>query len=311
MCVLFAVAHPDRTSSLALYGTGPALPGRPHPGGCLVELPGEDHVPFLGDTDRLADELEEFLTGTRPSPEDHRMLTTVLFTDIVGSTAWAEAAGDHSWQGTLERHRAIVRRELDRFGGTEMDTAGDSFFATFDGPARAIRAALAMINRLEEIGVRIRAGVHTGEVEREPLDGVPPLAARQVGEVDAACGRPVVALVHDRGRRRRRGVDRGSGVGGRRRAGRGRVPGGRGRLGRRRDGGRRAGLRRSGGGHWANGGGMDGSTAVGARTRVRSGHLGGRSGERRGFRARRQGRGGAAGDGGRRSRRCRATAGHA
>jgi len=135
------------------------------PGATFVELPGDDHLPWLGDTDGLLDEVEAFLTGERPRPDPHRWLATVLFTDIVDSTAQAAALGDRHWRDLIERHHALVRRQLDRYGGTEVDTAGDGFFATFDGPARAVRCASAIVDAVRELGLEVRAGVHTGEVE--------------------------------------------------------------------------------------------------------------------------------------------------
>jgi pimeloyl-ACP methyl ester carboxylesterase len=130
-----------------------------------VELPGDDHLPWTGDTDALVDEVEEFLTGTRPPREPDRVLATVLFTDIVGSTERAAALGDRAWRELLDRHHTLVRRELGRFRGEERDTAGDGFFATFDGPARAIRCAKAVVAGVHELGLEVRAGVHTGECE--------------------------------------------------------------------------------------------------------------------------------------------------
>jgi pimeloyl-ACP methyl ester carboxylesterase len=135
------------------------------PGSRFVELPGDDHLPWLGDTDALLDEVEVFLTGVRRRPDPQRWLATVLFTDIVDSTATAAALGDRRWHDLLEEHHALVRRELDRYGGKEIDTAGDGFFATFDGPARAVRAACAIEDSVGELGLEVRAGVHTGEVE--------------------------------------------------------------------------------------------------------------------------------------------------
>jgi class 3 adenylate cyclase len=135
------------------------------PRSTFVELPGDDHLPWLGDTDGLLDEVEVFLTGVRRQPDAERWLATVLFTDIVDSTAKAAALGDRQWHELLERHHALVRRELDRYGGKEIDTAGDGFFATFDGPARAVRCASAIVDVVRELGLEVRAGVHTGEVE--------------------------------------------------------------------------------------------------------------------------------------------------
>ena len=135
------------------------------PGAKFVELPGVDHLPWVGDQDAILDEVEAFLTGVRPCPELNRVLATVLFTDIVGSTEWVARLGDRAWRDLLERHHALVRKELTRFRGSEVDTAGDGFFATFDGPARAIRCALSIRDGMRQLGIDIRAGLHTGEIE--------------------------------------------------------------------------------------------------------------------------------------------------
>jgi class 3 adenylate cyclase len=130
----------------------------------LVELSGADHLPYLGDSDAILDEVQEFLTGVRPPPEHDRVLATVLFTDIVKSTERASALGDRAWSELLERHRVIVREELNRFRGREIDTVGDGFLATFDGPARAVRCAQAIVQAMVAIGMEVRVGVHTGEI---------------------------------------------------------------------------------------------------------------------------------------------------
>ncbi len=135
------------------------------PGARFVELPGDDHVPFV-DPDQVLDEVEEFLTGARPSPVSDRVLATILFTDLVGSTERATELGDAAWAALLAEHHAAVRRELVLHAGEEIDTAGDGFFALFDGPARAIRCALAIRRALAALGLDVRAGVHTGEIER-------------------------------------------------------------------------------------------------------------------------------------------------
>jgi class 3 adenylate cyclase len=135
------------------------------PGAKFVELPGNDHWIAAGDVDALVDEIEEFLTGVRPVPEPDRVLATVLFTDIVGSTQRAVELGDLRWRELLESHHAAVRRELDRFRGREVDTAGDGFLATFDGPARAIRCGVAVRDSVQPLGLEVRAGLHTGECE--------------------------------------------------------------------------------------------------------------------------------------------------
>jgi class 3 adenylate cyclase len=133
-------------------------------GARFVELSGEDHVPWI-DSDQILDEIEEFLTGVRHGPYHDRVLVTVLFTDIVGSTERASELGDRGWRDLLDRHNVLVRRELASFRGREVDTAGDGFLATFDGPARAIRCAEAIRDGVHRFGLRIRAGLHTGEVE--------------------------------------------------------------------------------------------------------------------------------------------------
>jgi class 3 adenylate cyclase len=134
-------------------------------GAKYVELPGEDHFPWVGDVEALLGEVEEFLTGVRRGPDIDRVLATVLFTDIVRSTERAAALGDRQWRDLLERHHSLVRRELSRFRGREIDTAGDGFFATFDGPARGIRCACAIRDAVTSLGIAIRAGLHTGECE--------------------------------------------------------------------------------------------------------------------------------------------------
>ncbi len=130
-----------------------------------VELTGSDHFPWTGKADDILEEVEEFLTGARHGPEPDRMLATVMFTDIVGSTARAVELGDRQWQEHLEHHHRLVRVELQRFRGREIDTAGDGFFATFDGPARAVRCACAIQEAVARIGLTIRVGLHTGECE--------------------------------------------------------------------------------------------------------------------------------------------------
>ncbi|HEV8564683.1 MAG TPA: adenylate/guanylate cyclase domain-containing protein [Actinomycetota bacterium] len=135
------------------------------PGAKLVELSGADHTMWVGETGPLLDEIEEFLTGVRRGPDPDRVLATLLFTDIVGSTERAAALGDRAWSELIERHHALVRSNLARYRGREVDTAGDGFLATFDGPARAVRCAAASVDAVRDLGLEIRAGVHTGEVE--------------------------------------------------------------------------------------------------------------------------------------------------
>jgi pimeloyl-ACP methyl ester carboxylesterase len=131
----------------------------------FVELEGRDHVPWFDVADQVITETREFLTGFRESAEPEQILATVLFTDIVGSTERARELGDQQWTALLERHHATVRDVLARYRGREIDTAGDGFFAAFDGPARGIRCAQAILDALERIGVQARSGLHTGEVE--------------------------------------------------------------------------------------------------------------------------------------------------
>jgi class 3 adenylate cyclase len=135
------------------------------PDATLIELPGDDHYWVVSDADDIIEEVQEFLTGVRQAAAPDRVLATVLFTDVVGSTDRASNLGDRAWRELLEMHHRTVRRELERFGGHERGTAGDGFFATFDGPARAVRCALAVSDAVRSLGIEIRAGVHTGEVE--------------------------------------------------------------------------------------------------------------------------------------------------
>jgi len=135
------------------------------PGAKYLELPGGDQYPFAQDADVVLDEIEEFLTGSRGHREPDRVLATILFTDIVSSTERAATAGDRDWRLLLDRHDAMVRRQILRFGGREVKATGDGFLATFEGPARAVRCAVAIREGAAQIGLEVRAGVHTGEVE--------------------------------------------------------------------------------------------------------------------------------------------------
>jgi pimeloyl-ACP methyl ester carboxylesterase len=135
------------------------------PGAKYVELPGEDHLPWVGDQDAVIEEIQEFLTGARPDPQPDRVLATVLFVDIVGSTQRAAELGDRRWKELIERFYAVVRQELARFRGRELDTAGDGVFAAFDGPARGIRCARRIVEAVHPLSLEVRAGLHTGECE--------------------------------------------------------------------------------------------------------------------------------------------------
>ena len=154
-------------------------------GAKLVELPGEDHTPYTGDADALLDEIEEFLTGIRHGPEPDRILATVLFTDIVGSTKRAVELGDHEWRELLEEHHTIVRRELARFRDLEVDTAGDGFLATFDGPGRALRCAASICRQVRSLGIEVRAGLHTGECQ---------MVSKKVGGIAVHIGSRIAGL---------------------------------------------------------------------------------------------------------------------
>jgi class 3 adenylate cyclase len=165
------------------------------------ELPGDDHFPFFGDQDTVVALTQEFLTGTMPPVEPDRVVLTVLFTDIVGSTARATELGDRRWRRLLEEHDTVVRSNLARFRGREVETTGDGFLATFDGPARAIRAAAAMRDELAEQGLTIRVGMHTGEVELvdDHIRGIAVHIAARVlarsGDGEILCSRTVRDLV--------------------------------------------------------------------------------------------------------------------
>ncbi len=151
----------------------------------FVELDGTDHLAIAGDQASLLDEIEEFVTGTRSEQTSQRVLATVLFTDIVGSTERAREMGDRGWRDLLLRHHDAVRRELARFRGREIDTVGDGFFATFDGPARAIECACSIRDAVHGLGLEVRSGLHTGECE---------LIDDKVGGIAVHTGARVAAL---------------------------------------------------------------------------------------------------------------------
>ncbi|HEY7438375.1 MAG TPA: adenylate/guanylate cyclase domain-containing protein [Acidimicrobiia bacterium] len=188
-------------------------------GAKLVQLPGRDHLPFAGDTDGVLGEIEEFLTGSRATPNTDRILATLLFTDIVDSTKQAAGAGDRRWLELLENHDRIAQRQVHRFGGRTIKTMGDGILATFDGPARAIQSGLAICEGARQLGMDVRVGVHTGEVERRG-DDVAGLGVHIANRVEAHArpgevwvSRTVVDLVtgsgitfEDRGEHSLRGV---------------------------------------------------------------------------------------------------------
>jgi len=155
------------------------------PGARLAVLPGRDFALWAGDVDALADEIEAFVTGVRPAVASKTVLATVLFTDIVGSTKRQAIAGDHAWRYVIQRHHMLVRELLATYRGIEVDTAGDGFFVTFDGPARAVRCALAISSAVQTLELEIRAGLHTGECEL--IDG-------KVGGLSVSIGARVAGI---------------------------------------------------------------------------------------------------------------------
>lgn len=163
------------------------------PGAKYVELEGPDHLPWFGDANAVLAEIEEFLTGVRPADEHERLLATVLFADIAGSTEKAAAMGDAAWRDYLTAFHRTAAQRLERFRGKLLDTAGDGVFAAFDGPARAVRCALALAHEAKAMGVEVRVGVHIGEVERMmgKLGGV----AVHIGARIMALARPGEVLV--------------------------------------------------------------------------------------------------------------------
>ena len=154
------------------------------PSARYVELAGIDHLPWAGDADAVLGEVEEFLTGVRSVPEPDRVLATVMFTDIVGSTERAGAIGDARWRVLLSEHQAAVRRELAHFRGREVKTLGDGSLATFDGPARAVRCGQSIVTAARSLGLEVRIGLHSGEVELigDDVGGIAVhIAARVIG----------------------------------------------------------------------------------------------------------------------------------
>lgn len=183
-----------RVPTLAIHAREDRLPiensrelVRRVPDARLVELPGDGHIPWLADAERIASEIERFITGhVAPAPVD-RALATVLFTDIVGSTSRAADAGDAAWRELLARHDALTREEVELFGGRTVKSLGDGILATFDGPARAVRCAAAIRDVVQPLGIELRAGLHTGECEL--LDGdVAGIAVHIGARVEALAG---------------------------------------------------------------------------------------------------------------------------
>jgi class 3 adenylate cyclase len=157
-------------------------------GSHYVELEGQDHFPWVGDSEAALGEIQEFLTGVRPGPSPERVLGTVLLTDIVESTDRATELGDRRWRALLEEHQRLVRERLERFGGREVKTTGDGFLAIFDGPTRAVECASAIAADMPALGLDVRAGLHTGEVELigEDIGGIAVHVAARVSALAAA-----------------------------------------------------------------------------------------------------------------------------
>jgi class 3 adenylate cyclase len=177
------ILHSMRDQAIA-FGAGQYMADR-IPQAKLVKLPGPDHLVWLSDADAILGEIEEFLTGVRQGIEPDRVLATVLFTDIVGATEQAARLGDRRWHDLLDSHHSLVRRELSRFRGREVNTAGDGFFAAFDGPARAIRCACAISDGVQSLGLKVRAGIHTGECE---------IMGEEIGGIVVHIGARIAAL---------------------------------------------------------------------------------------------------------------------
>jgi len=183
-----------RTDDVTINVEGGRYLAKHIPGARYVELPGKDHPPWVGDNaNEIAHAIEEFLTGSRAPVEIDRVLATVLFTDIVGSTEKAVALGDRGWHDLLDHHHATTRRNLARYRGHEIKTTGDGILATFDGPARGVRCACAIADEIRPLGIEIRAGLHTGECEMtdDDVGGI----AVHIGSRIAALAGPSEVLV--------------------------------------------------------------------------------------------------------------------
>jgi pimeloyl-ACP methyl ester carboxylesterase len=163
------------------------------PGAKYVEVPGSDHVPYIGDAEAILGEVEEFLTGVRRSPKATTTLATLLFLDVVGSTEQIATLGNRRWVELLDGYRELARREIDRFDGREIDTAGDGFLAAFDGPARAIHCAQSIVAAVPSLDLEVRVGLHTGECE-VVASGLAGLAVHIASRV-MAMARPQEVLV--------------------------------------------------------------------------------------------------------------------
>ena len=185
-----------RVPSLILHATGDRIVdieagrylAKQIPNARLVEFDAVDHVPFGDSMNQVIDEIEQFVTGRSTDHVEDRVVSTIMFTDIVDSTRVAAEMGDAAWRDSLEAHHSAVRAELDRFRGTEIKTTGDGFHATFDGPARAIRCGQAICQSVESLGLRVRVGIHTGECVRtgDELEGIAVHIAARIGALAEA-----------------------------------------------------------------------------------------------------------------------------
>jgi class 3 adenylate cyclase len=171
----------DRTTPV---GNGPYL-AEHIAGAKYVELAGDDFFWWSGDADAVIDEVQAFVTGSRPVPDSNRVLATVLFTDVVNSTPQAAQLGDKRWREILDRHDELIAEAFTRFNGRQVKTTGDGALATFDGPARAVRCANAICDGVRALGIEVRAGLHTGEVE---------LRGDDIGGIAVHIGQRVSAL---------------------------------------------------------------------------------------------------------------------
>jgi len=184
-----------RVPTLVLHRTGDLLApiaaarylAKTIPGAILREHPGQDHLPILGDSDALVADIEEFLTGARPTRDPDHALAAILFTDIVGSTVRAAELGDRRWRALLDEHDAMAAREIERQRGRVVQSTGDGVLAVFDGPARAVRCAETLTKSMRSLGIEIRAGVHVGEIQLRGSD-VAGLAVHTAARVMAAAG---------------------------------------------------------------------------------------------------------------------------
>jgi class 3 adenylate cyclase len=194
-----------REGDRAIPANGSRFMAEQIPNAKYIALEGQDHLWFLGDTDAILDEVQEFLTGVRHDAVVDRMLATVLFTDIVDSTRKVSELGDRRWRALLRDHDALVRRVLERYRGREVKTVGDGFLATFDGPARAVTGASAIRDAVQGLGIAVRAGVHTGECELmgDDITGVAVNIAARIsalaGPNEVLVSRTVTDLVYGSG----------------------------------------------------------------------------------------------------------------